>query len=175
MREFLFLKLELLQVQVATQKARVSRARVVALRNGFDAVAATMLLLSMTFALAHAHDPATLASPRAKAAPARELFVDATGSSGIRFKHVNGRNGEFCYPEIIGSGVAVFDYNNDGKLDILVLQGTALGAGGATASKEDCTAYLYRNDLVINQDGTRDLKYLQPSPEREKPPSTAQA
>jgi hypothetical protein len=134
-----------------------------------------MLLLSMTFALAHAHDPATLASPRAKAAPARELFVDATGSSGIRFKHVNGRNGEFCYPEIIGSGVAVFDYNNDGKLDILVLQGTALGAGGATASKEDCTAYLYRNDLVINQDGTRDLKYLQPSPEREKPPSTAQA
>jgi len=99
------------------------------------------------------------ASPRAKAAPAHELFVDATGSSGIRFQHVNGRNGEFYYPEIIGSGVAVFDYNNDGKLDILVLQGTALGTGDATASKEACTAYLYRNDLVIDQDGTRNLKY----------------
>jgi hypothetical protein len=99
------------------------------------------------------------APQRAKAAPAQELFVDATESSGIRFQHVNGRNGEFYYPEIIGSGVAVFDYNNDGKLDILVLQGAALGAGGATASKEACTARLYRNDLVVNPDGTRNLKY----------------
>jgi hypothetical protein len=35
---------------------------VVAVKNGFDAVAATMLLLGMTLALAHAHDPATLDS-----------------------------------------------------------------------------------------------------------------
>jgi enediyne biosynthesis protein E4 len=98
------------------------------------------------------------ALPPAKAAPAQQLFVDATESSGIRFQHVNGRNGEFYYPEIIGSGVAVLDYNNDGKLDILVLQGTALG-GGAKDSMGACTARLYRNDLVVNPDGTRNLTF----------------
>ncbi len=96
----------------------------------------------------------------AKVTPAQELFVDATESSGIRFQHVNGRNGEFYYPEIIGSGVAVFDYNNDGKLDILVMQGAALGPGSnARAPQQSCTARLYRNDLVVNPDGTRTLKY----------------
>ena len=95
--------------------------------------------------------------PKRSTAPAPpQLFVDATNSSGIHFQHFNGRNGEFYYPEIIGSGVALLDYNNDGKLDILVLQGTPLGPGAsADAPKDPCTARLYRNDLVVNADGTR--------------------
>jgi hypothetical protein len=97
---------------------------------------------------------------RSKPRPSQELFVDATESSGVRFQHFNGRNGEFYYPEIIGSGVAFLEYNNDGKLDILVLQGAPLGPGNyPNAPKERCTARLYRNDLVVNPDGTRDLKF----------------
>jgi hypothetical protein len=95
-----------------------------------------------------------------EAVPAPERFVDATESSGVRFQHVNGRTGQFYYPEIIGSGVAVFDYNSDGKLDILVLQGGALGPGAdLKVAKESCGARLFRNDLVVHPDGTRELKY----------------
>src|SRR5882757_8897670 len=63
-------------------------------------------------------------APTTPAKATGDLFVDATETSGIRFKHVNGMSGEFYYPEVIGSGVALFDYNNDGKLDVLALQGT---------------------------------------------------
>lgn len=98
------------------------------------------------------------------------MFVDATASSGIDFRHVNGRTGEFYYPEIIGSGVAVLDYNNDGKLDILVLQGGRLAPGrepqpaGAAAAPaapaaDTCTSRLYRNDLAIGADGSRTLRF----------------
>jgi hypothetical protein len=91
---------------------------------------------------------------------ASEPFVDVAESTGIRFQHFNGRNGEFYYPEIIGSGVALLDYNNDGKLDILVLQGVPLGAGAHPGGpKEPCAARLYRNDLVVNADGSRILKF----------------
>src|SRR3954453_13720675 len=47
------------------------------------------------------------------------LFTESAEAIGVRFRHENGRNGEFYYPEIIGPGVALLDYDNDGKLDIL--------------------------------------------------------
>lgn len=52
------------------------------------------------------------------------LFTDVTAASGIRFKHYNGGKGEKYMPETVGSGVAFLDYNNDGKLDLLFVNGT---------------------------------------------------
>ena len=46
------------------------------------------------------------------------LFADVTEQTQVRFRHDNGMSGEFYYPEIIGAGVALFDFNNDGRLDM---------------------------------------------------------
>ena len=41
----------------------------------------------------------------------------------LPFTHVSGAAGAYYMPEIMGSGVALIDYDNDGDLDILLLQG----------------------------------------------------
>ena len=42
---------------------------------------------------------------------------------GLKFHHFTGATGEFYMPEIMGSGVALFDYENDGDLDVYLIQG----------------------------------------------------
>lgn len=46
-------------------------------------------------------------------------FADATGMSGIQFKHSAGHTEFKWMPEILGAGVAVADFNRDGSPDIL--------------------------------------------------------
>ena len=41
----------------------------------------------------------------------------------LPFAHSSGAKGDFYMPEIMGSGVALIDYDNDGDLDIFLLQG----------------------------------------------------
>lgn len=53
------------------------------------------------------------------AAPSVFEFVDATEQSGVSFVHVAGRSAEKWMPEVMGSGVAVADFNRDGAPDIL--------------------------------------------------------
>src|SRR5437773_2969438 len=54
-------------------------------------------------------------------------FTDAASPSGLTFTHFNGMSGEFYYPEIMPPGVALFDYDNDGDLDVFIVQGQMLG------------------------------------------------
>ena len=44
----------------------------------------------------------------------RPVFVDVTRKSGIDFKHTNGKSQRYFIVETLGSGVAAFDYDNDG-------------------------------------------------------------
>ena len=49
-------------------------------------------------------------------------FVDVTEESGLDFTHDAGPPGTYFMPQSVGSGVALFDFDNDGHLDIYLLQ-----------------------------------------------------
>jgi hypothetical protein len=77
-------------------------------------------------------------------AGASEPFRDAAAESGLRFRHTNGATGHFYMPEIMGSGVALFDYDNDGDLDVYLVQGRPLDGASPSAGGNR----LFRNDLI---------------------------
>src|SRR4030095_7126964 len=69
-------------------------------------------------------------------------FTDATKSAGIDF--VNKSSSEKKYiVESMGGGVAMFDYDNDGRLDIYL--GNSYTDEAAVAKKPHPPAALYRN------------------------------
>lgn len=78
-----------------------------------------------------------------EAEPARPvLFEDVTAASGIDFTYRNGEEADhYAIIETLGGGVAVFDYDNDGLLDVFVS-----GGGGFEGKKVlGRPGRLYRN------------------------------
>ena len=70
-------------------------------------------------------------------------FTDVTGESGITFQHEDGRSYKKYFVETLGSGVALFDYDNDNDVDIYLVNGTNLDSPDAVT---EATNRLYRND-----------------------------
>ena len=93
-------------------------------------------------------------------------LLDKT-DSGIGFSHINGASGRLHMAETMGAGAALLDYDNDGDLDIYLVQGSALsGNTGNTGNAHDTglvdilsSDRLYRNDLEVAPDGTRRLGF----------------
>ena len=83
-------------------------------------------------------------------------FTDITAQSGLVFNHENGAAGGLLLPEVIGSGGALFDYDNDGDLDVFAVQGSALRSAPATAGGQP-RSRLFRNDL--GKAGTTGLRF----------------
>lgn len=97
----------------------------------------------------------------------KALFTDVAADVGLNFHHFIGAVGEFYFPEIMAGGCALFDYDNDGDLDVYLIQGAILKPG---ASRSDLvfsastpwppTNRLFRNDLTKTPDGTRRLTFV---------------
>src|SRR5437016_9310680 len=59
--------------------------------------------------------PTTARAPIAQPAPA--WLEDVTEKIGLNFVHDVGPVGTYFMPEIQGSGAAIFDFDNDGRMD----------------------------------------------------------
>lgn len=81
-------------------------------------------------------------------APGAIRFRDATESSGIHFLHTDGSSGARYILETVASGLGLIDYDGDGYLDILFLNGQPLPGTPKPARLPTCA--LYHN----NRDGT---------------------
>ncbi|RLS46831.1 MAG: CRTAC1 family protein [Planctomycetota bacterium] len=94
--------------------------------------------------------PAVLAPVLGSAAAAALAFQDRSGASGdgwgIDFQRVTGAAGERLLPETMGGGVAVWDVDGDGDLDVIVPDGDAW-PGAAAGSQQGQGIAVFLNQL----------------------------
>ncbi len=95
-----------------------------------------------------------------------DLFSDVAEAVGINFIHFNGMSGEYYFSEMMGPGGALFDFDNDGDLDIYLVQGNMLGPGKTLEDAlfpppkgRTLQDRLFRNDLALNPDGMSTLGF----------------
>ncbi len=82
-------------------------------------------------------------------------YVDVTAKTGIRFKDSNSPTSEKYLIETMTGGVALLDYDNDGYLDIFVVNGARIHAGQSDTEVPDKSSPEYWNRLYHNNhDGT---------------------
>jgi enediyne biosynthesis protein E4 len=79
-------------------------------------------------------------------------FEEVGTRAGITFVHTSGHTTKHLLPEIIGGGAALFDFDNDGLLDLYLVQSGSLASerdGGAGSSEREgfsrASNRLYRN------------------------------
>lgn len=77
-------------------------------------------LLLLLCGMGAACNSSTSTLPEEEPAPAA-WFQDITEKSALRFTHDAGPIDDYFMPQIMGSGAALFDFNNDDRLDIYLL------------------------------------------------------
>src|SRR5450631_2958374 len=92
----------------------------------------------------------------AGATPAPDVqFADITQASRIDFKHENSATSNKYLIETMGGGVALLDYDNDGRLDIFFTNGAKIGDPMPDGKAPDKSNPKFWNRLYHqNADGT---------------------
>jgi len=97
---------------------------------------------------------AQLKDSQPSALPAAK-FVDVATKLGARFQHEAPHSSKKYLLETMGSGVALFDYDNDGRLDLFLVNGAEINDPSPPAAIPAKTAPKYWNRLYHqNSDGT---------------------
>jgi enediyne biosynthesis protein E4 len=99
--------------------------------------------------------PARKPAPPAPQSPSPVNFTDITAQTGITFRHAASPTSQKYLPETMGGGVALFDYDNDGRLDIFFTNGARLLDPMPKAARPDKTDPRFWNRLYHQKpDGT---------------------
>ena len=108
----------------------------------------SLLSLSITLAISGCGEtelegvaaPDTERSMDAAVKAERPWFEDQTTTRGIDFTYLSGHGDRYLFPEIMGGGAALADFDNDGDLDAYLIQ------GGGVSSDQRPPNQLFIND-----------------------------
>jgi len=100
--------------------------------------------------------PPQISRPSAdQASPTPGSFVDVTSSLSVRFQYLASHTSRKYLPETMGAGVALFDYDNDGRLDLFLVNGAPLADPTAKGTIPQKSGPTYWNRLFHQKaDGT---------------------
>ena len=88
-------------------------------------------------------------------APLHPLFVDATESSGLQFRHSASKTDRKYLPETMSGGVAILDVDRDGHMDVFFVNGAEIQHPHASGQEPEKTGPEFWNRLFRNNgDGT---------------------
>jgi len=80
---------------------------------------------------------------RTPAAAGRTWFTEVTKEMRLDFTHDSGVDGSYFFPEHVGSGGVLFDYDNDGDLDLYLINS---GSHGEASGANPAVNRLYRQE-----------------------------
>ena len=111
------------------------------------------LLFSVPIVLSSGQERPAAPAPSTSIAPGK--FTDITARLGINFRNQASHTSKKYLPETMGAGVALFDYDNDGRLDIFLVNGAPFGDPTSKGTIPQKTGPQYWNRLYHQKsDGT---------------------